>query len=70
MERGAVVGDDRAPQALSAADAPPPVSFVNDVAPILVERCQACHGPEKTKGKYRLDTFDRCKIPAPAASRR
>ena len=51
------------PRPLRAADAPPPVSFVNDVAPILVERCQACHGPEKVKGKYRLDTFDRLQKP-------
>lgn len=48
---------------LRGADAPPPVSFVKEVAPILVERCQACHGPEKAKGKFRLDTFDRLRKP-------
>lgn len=35
------------------------VSFVRDVAPILVTKCQACHGAEKAKGGYRLDTFER-----------
>ena len=41
------------------AAAPPPVSFSHDVAPLLVKQCQGCHGAEKTKGKYRVDTFDR-----------
>ncbi len=27
------------------------------MAPLLVARCQACHGLDKVKGKYRLDTF-------------
>src|SRR2546423_7930054 len=35
------------------------VSFRRDVAPILLDRCQKCHGPEKAKGDYRLDTFER-----------
>jgi hypothetical protein len=35
------------------------VSFRRDVAPILVKQCQGCHGPEKSKGGYRLDSFDR-----------
>src|SRR5258706_7233584 len=34
------------------------VSFKGEVAPILVERCQACHNPEKNKGAYRLDSFE------------
>ena len=33
------------------------ISFAADVAPILQRRCVACHGPEKSKGRYRLDTF-------------
>ena len=33
------------------------VSFSAEVAPILQRRCVACHGPEKAKGRYRLDTF-------------
>ena len=35
------------------------VSFRRDIAPILLKQCQSCHGPEKSKGKYRLDTFER-----------
>ncbi len=33
------------------------VSFTSDIAPLLQQRCVSCHGPDKTKGKYRLDTF-------------
>ena len=33
------------------------VSFVKDIAPILAAKCVTCHGPEKSKGGYRLDTF-------------
>jgi hypothetical protein len=42
-----------------AADGVKPVSFVRDVAPIFVKQCQGCHGAEKAKGKYRLDSFER-----------
>ena len=30
--------------------------FVRDIQPILAEACVDCHGPEKQKGKLRLDT--------------
>ena len=33
------------------------VSFTAEVAPIVQRRCVACHGPEKAKGRFRLDTF-------------
>ncbi len=33
------------------------VSFKGDIAPILAGQCAACHGPEKAKGGYRLDSF-------------
>lgn len=33
------------------------VSFSGEVVPILQRRCVACHGPEKAKGRFRLDTF-------------
>ena len=36
-----------------------PVSFRNDIAPILVERCLACHGPMKSSGAFRVDTYER-----------
>jgi hypothetical protein len=35
-----------------------PVSFVREIAPILRDKCVTCHGPEKAKGEYRLDTFE------------
>ena len=35
------------------------VSFSREIAPILVQKCQGCHGPQKQKGGYRLDTFER-----------
>ena len=34
------------------------VSFTNQVAPILTRKCLTCHGPEKSKGGFRLDTFE------------
>jgi len=34
------------------------VSFSRDIAPILVAKCQTCHGADKAKGKYRLHTFE------------
>jgi hypothetical protein len=47
----------------SSKDAAPPQVdpaalefFERSVRPILVERCQGCHGPAKQKGKLRLDS--------------
>jgi WD40 repeat protein len=40
-----------------AAEAP--VSFRQDIAPLLQRRCAACHGEDSAKGGYRLDTFQR-----------
>jgi WD40 repeat protein len=39
------------------ADDPPPVSFLKDVAPILVQNCIACHNPRKSESKYTMTTF-------------
>ncbi len=47
------VADEPAPAA-----APAPVSFVKDVAPILVAKCQACHAAADPKGDYQLTTFE------------
>ena len=43
---------------LSASGLPAagPVDYVRDVKPLLKERCFACHGALKQKGKLRLDT--------------
>jgi WD40 repeat protein/mono/diheme cytochrome c family protein len=40
-----------------------PLQFTRDVAPVLVQKCQGCHGPRQQKGDYRLDTFDRLMKP-------
>lgn len=43
-----------------AADPPvtKPVSFINDVAPILKENCFACHDAKKRKGKLDMSTVE------------
>jgi hypothetical protein len=33
-----------------------PVSYKNDVAPILAGHCVKCHGPTKQESDFRLDT--------------
>lgn len=45
----------RASQDPPAAEAP--VSFLKDVAPILVERCVGCHNSRKAESKYDLTSF-------------
>lgn len=34
-----------------------PVSFMKDVAPLLVRNCIACHNPRKSESKYNMVTF-------------
>jgi hypothetical protein len=50
-----------APQPLQAQATKPtagaPVSFINDVAPILKENCFACHDAKKRKGKLDMTTY-------------
>jgi WD40 repeat protein len=41
-----------------SAQAPRPVSFINDVAPILKENCFACHDAKKRKGKLDMSTYE------------
>lgn len=33
-------------------------SFVREIAPVFHAKCLVCHGPEKQRGGYRLDTFE------------
>ncbi|MBM3979831.1 MAG: DUF1553 domain-containing protein [Planctomycetes bacterium] len=42
--------------ATPAARAAAPVDYLRDIKPVLKERCYACHGALKQKGKLRLDT--------------
>jgi WD40 repeat protein len=46
------------PQTASAQPAKP-VSFINDVAPILKENCFACHDAKKKSGKYDMTTYEK-----------
>ena len=34
-----------------------PVSFMRQIAPIMVENCIACHNPRKSESKYVMTTF-------------
>src|ERR1700736_4442247 len=45
------------------ADSPPakaesPVSFINDVAPILKESCFGCHGAKNPKGRLDMTKYE------------
>ncbi len=40
------------------ADPAPDVSFMRDLAPLLVSRCASCHGEHKDEGSFRLHTFE------------
>lgn len=46
------------PQTAHAQGAKGPVSFINDVAPILQKNCFACHDAKKKKGKLEMTTFE------------
>jgi hypothetical protein len=45
--------------ARAQAPAGKPVSFINDVAPILRESCFSCHDSKKRSGKYEMTTFEK-----------
>jgi WD40 repeat protein len=46
------------PQTAHAADQKGPVSFINDVAPILKKNCFGCHGVKNPKGKFDMTKFE------------
>ena len=54
----ALLAADKARIDVSKIPLPVPrkVDFTRDVYPIFKESCFSCHGPEKQKGKYRMDT--------------
>lgn len=56
---GEAAADDAAPDAAPADEAAdqPPVSFKNDIAPILVAKCLACHGANDPQGEYQLNHY-------------
>ncbi|WP_068141271.1 c-type cytochrome domain-containing protein [Roseimaritima ulvae] len=41
----------------AGAAADEPVSFRSDIAPLLQDRCVACHNAKQAEGGYRVDTF-------------
>jgi WD40 repeat protein len=43
--------------ASARGDAPKPISFKSEIAPIMVESCIACHNQKVKKGKYDMSTF-------------
>src|SRR5579872_4247306 len=47
-----------APQAANAQPKKGPVSFINDVAPILKESCFGCHGAKNPKAKLDMTKFE------------
>src|SRR5262245_53357062 len=54
----AVARADEEKKSEPAAEPAGEVSFVRDVAPILVKNCLACHGAQEPKGDYQLHTFE------------
>jgi hypothetical protein len=46
-----------APPARAAAPAKP-VSFINDIAPVLKEKCYGCHGAKNPKGKLDMTKYE------------
>ena len=49
------------PKALAVPDGPPKANltaFQHEIKPLLEASCVKCHGPDKQKGKFRVDTLD------------
>ena len=46
------------PEPVATAEIEGGVSFLEDVAPILVENCVGCHNPKKAESRYDLTTFE------------
>jgi len=46
------------PSKLPAASSKPGVTYAADIKPIFEKSCIKCHGPEKQKGKLRVDSLD------------
>jgi mono/diheme cytochrome c family protein len=53
---------------LLQAQAPAPVSFVKEIAPVLIKNCQACHGQNDPKGGFQLLNFTLMMKPGDSAS--
>lgn len=53
-----LLGHQESPVAAAQPPKGGPVSFINDVAPILRENCFACHDAKKKKGKLDMTTYE------------
>ena len=65
---GCLLAYGQAARAEEPAATPAPVSFTKDVAPIFVQKCQACHGPGDPKGDYQITTFELLSKPGASSS--
>ena len=50
------------------AGVPAAVSFTKEIAPLLVQKCQACHAAADPKGDYQLTTFELLLKPGASSS--
>jgi tricorn protease-like protein len=57
VKTAALAEKNTAPAKAASTPSGKPVSFMGDVAPILVENCIACHNPRKSESKYVMTTF-------------
>jgi hypothetical protein len=55
---GIVLGSKKTTVGQSPKLADHPISFINDVAPILKENCFACHDAKKRKGKLDMTSYE------------
>ena len=52
------MGAGKKPSVDEVVNAPDPVVYTEVIAPILERRCVSCHNAEKSKGYYRMDTYE------------
>lgn len=63
-----VGGATNAATAQEQTAAPAPVSFIKEVAPVLLKNCQACHGQTDPKGGYQIVNFTALVKPGDSAA--
>jgi mono/diheme cytochrome c family protein len=53
-----MLGDEKKSLVQEVVKLADPVVYTEIIAPIFERRCVACHNAEKSKGKYRMDTYE------------
>jgi hypothetical protein len=53
-----MLGDEKKPSVPEVVAPVDPVVYTEIIAPILERRCVSCHNAEKSKGYYRMDTYE------------